>query len=334
VSERPAAPPGWQVWTALGLVYVVWGSTYLAIRYVVESMPPLLTAAVRYALAGGALAAYLLVRRGRGGLSATPRQYANAALVGLLLLLGGNGGVNLAERDGLASGLTALLVAAVPLWVVLLRMADRDRPAARTLVGVAIGFVGLAVLLGPGARPHGASLGSALLVLVSSLLWSIGSYGATRLDLPREPLVASVAEMAGGAVGLAAVGGLMHERVDVGQVRLSSVLGLVYLVVFGSVVAFTAYSWLLGVAPVSKVATYAYVNPVVAVLLGALFVGEPITRAAVIGGGLTLLAVAVVVAEEGRRRRHESLEVPVDAPVAEVPGMGDDDRHEPFPRRR
>jgi drug/metabolite transporter (DMT)-like permease len=317
VTERPPAP-AWKIWTALGLVYVVWGSTYLAIRYVVTSLPPLLAASGRFALAALALTAYLIVRRGRAALAASPRQYADAVLVGLLLLLGGNGGVTLAEDSGLPSGLTALLVAAVPLWVVLLRMADRDRPAARTLVGVAIGFVGLAVLLGPGARPDHVSAGAALLVLGSSFLWSLGSYLATRLDMPREPLVASVAEMLGGAVGLAIVGLLRSERLNIAKVELSSAVALVYLVVFGSIVAFTAFSWLLGEAPVSQVATYAYVNPVVAVVLGALFVAERITLTSAIGGALTVLAVAVVVSEEGRRRRTGQLAVPADAP-AQIP---------------
>jgi drug/metabolite transporter (DMT)-like permease len=314
VTARPSAP-GWQIWTALGLVYVVWGSTYLAIRYVVDSLPPLLTASTRFTLAALVLTTYLLVRRGRHALAATRRQYANAVGVGLLLLLGGNGCVVIAEDQGLPSGLTALIVAAVPLWVVLLRALGRDRPASRTLLGVAIGFIGLAVLLGRGARPEDVGVAPAVLVVASSVLWSVGSYLATRIDLPREPLVASVAEMAGGAVGLAAVGLLRSERVDVGQVQLSSVLALAYLVLFGSVVAFTAYSWLLGVAPVSKVSTYAYVNPVVAVVLGALFVGEKVTTTSVIGGLLTLVAVAVVVSEEGRRRRTEPLALPADAPA-------------------
>jgi drug/metabolite transporter (DMT)-like permease len=314
VTSR-TTPPGWQVWTALGLVYVLWGSTYLAIRYVVSTVPPLLGAASRFLVAALVLVTYLLVRRGWSVLVATRRQYANAGLVGLLLLLGGNGGVTLAEQQGLPSGLAALLVAAVPLWVVLLRTADRDRPAGRTLLGVAIGFVGLAVLLGPGARPDHLSAGPAVVVLVSSLLWSVGSYLATRLDLPGEPLVASVAEMVGGAVGLTVVGLLRSETVDLSQVRLSSVLALGYLVVFGSVVAFSAYSWLLGVAPVSKVSTYAYVNPVVAVALGAAFAGEAVTMTSVVGGALTLVAVAVVVSEEGRRRRAERLTVPPDAPA-------------------
>ena len=310
---RPA-PPGWLVWSALGIVYVVWGSTYLAIRYVVDSLPPLLSAGSRFALAGLVLAGYLLVRRGRRALVATRRQYVNAAVVGLLLLLGGNGGVTVAEERGLPSGLAALLVAAVPLWVVLMRLLARDRPAVLTMVGVAIGFLGLAVLLGPGARPEDVSAGAAFLVLLSSLLWAVGSYYATRADLPDEPLLASVAEMGAGAVGLAIVGVLTHESVDVDAIRLSSVLALVYLVVFGSLVAFTAYSWLLSVAPVSKVSTYAYVNPVVAVLLGALFVGEDVTGTAVIGGAMTVVAVAVVVSAEGGRRRAPALAVPVDAP--------------------
>jgi drug/metabolite transporter (DMT)-like permease len=153
------------------------------------------------------------------------------------------------------------------------------------------------------------------MVLVGSLLWSVGTYLATRLDLPREPLVTSVAEMVGGAVGLAVVGALRSESLDVSSVRLSSVIALAYLVLFGSVVAFTAFSWVLGQAPVSQVATYAYVNPVVAVILGAVFVGERITATSSVGGALTVVAVAVVVSEEGRRRRGEPLVVPADAPA-------------------
>ncbi|MDT7546244.1 MAG: hypothetical protein QOE99_2354 [Actinomycetota bacterium] len=312
-TAAPAA--GWKIWTALGLVYVVWGSTYLAIRYAVETLPPMLSASARFTGALVVLATYLLVRKGRRALLATRRQYLNAFTIGVLLLVGGNGGVVLAEQRGLPSGLAALLVAVVPLYVVLLRMADRDRPALRTLVGVAIGFVGLAVLLGPGARPHDVKVGTAEIILVSSLLWSIGSYLATRLELPKEPLVTSVVEMTGGAVGLALVGALRSESVDLSHVTRSSWLALAYLCIFGSVVAFTAYSWLLGVAPVSKVATYAYVNPVVAVLLGAVFVNEQITLTSLLGGGLTVIAVAVVVSVEGRRRRTEPLSVPADAPA-------------------
>ena len=302
------SPAPWKTWTALGLVYVVWGSTYLAIRYVVVGLPPLLTAGTRFLLASALIATFVVVRRGRAPFRASRRQWAGAAGIGLLLLLGGNGGVTLAEQAHLPSGLTALLVAGVPLFVVVLRLLTRDRPTSRTLAGVAIGFVGLAVLLLPGARPTGVSLLAAGTVVVSSLLWSVGSFIATRIPLPADPLVTTVAEMLGGAAGLVVVGLLRGERPPASTVPVSSLLALAYLVVFGSVVAFTAYSWLLGTAPVSRVATYAYVNPVVAVVLGALIAGEQVTVVSLVGGGITVLAVAVVVSEQAPAVAQEPVE--------------------------
>jgi len=294
-------PPAWKVWTALGLVYVVWGSTYLAIAYVVDTLPALLSASLRFAVAGLLLAAYLRLRRGRVAFRATRREALGALGVGALLLLGGNGLVTLAEERDVPSGLAALLVAAVPLWVVLLRSASGDRPATRTLLGVALGFGGVAVLLLPGARPEGVALLPALLVVGSSVLWSIGSFTATRIALPPDALLTTTLQMVGGTVALGLAGAVRGERVDVDAVSGQSVAALAYLVVFGSLVAFTAYSWLLGVAPVSKVATYAYVNPVVAVLLGVLVAGETVEVVTLVGGAITVLAVAVVVGEEGRR---------------------------------
>ena len=308
--------PAWRTWTALGLVYVVWGSTYLAIRYLVETLPPLLSASARFLTAAALLSAYVLVRR-RPVRVPSARQTAGAAGIGLLLLLGGNGGVTLAESAHLPSGLAALLVAGVPLWVVVLRALARDRPSPTTLAGVALGLVGLAVLLLPGARPQGVASWAVLLVLLSSVLWAVGSYLASRLDLPADPLQTTVLQMVGGGAGLALAGLLRGESLDVGRVSAVSVAAWAYLVVFGSLVAFTAYSWLLGTAPVSWVATYAYVNPVVAVLLGVVVAGEAVTATTLVGGAVTVLAVAVVVAEEGRRRRAQPLEVPADAPVAQ-----------------
>ena len=301
-SASAPVPSAARVWFALSLVYVVWGSTYLAIVYVVETLPPLLSAGVRFLTASLLLGVFLAVRRGWQAFRATRRQLLSAGGIGLLLLLGGNGGVTIAEHRHLPSGLTALLVAGVPLFVVVLRTLGRDRPAGRTLVGVSIGFVGLAVLLLPGARPEGVSLLVAATVVGSSLLWSVGSFAASRTDLPPDALLTTMVQMTGGGIGLLIAGGLAGERLHPEQVHLSSVLGLAYLIVFGSMVAFTAYSWLLGVAPVSKVATYAYVNPVVAVLLGAAVNHEKLTTTTVVGGGLTLVAVAVVVAAEGQRK--------------------------------
>ena len=295
--------PAWKTWSALGLVYVVWGSTYLAIRYVVESLPPLYTASARILVASALLVAFLLVRRGAAAFRGSLRQYGTAAAVGLLLLCGGNGGVTIAEDSHLPSGLAALLVAGVPLWVVLLRASRGDRPTSRTVLGVLIGFAGLAVLLLPGARPQGVQLWAVVLVLCSSVLWAVGSFVGSRLPLPADPLVASVVEMLGGAVGLALAGAVRGESVHLHDVRTSSVVAFAFLVLCGSIGAFTAYSWLLTHAPISWVATYAYVNPVVAVLLGALFVDERITGTTLLGGAVTVLAVAVVVAEEGRLSR-------------------------------
>ena len=274
-----------------------------------ESLPALLTAGARFLLAAALLSAYLLLRRGPDVFRVTRRQGATAVGIGLLLLLGGNGGVTLAEQADLPSGLTALLVAGVPLWVVVLRALAGDRPSVRTVLGVLLGFAGLAVLLLPGARPQGVAAGAVLLVLASSMLWGLGSWIASRADLPGDPLVTTTLEMLGGAAGLAVVGVARGERLDVSGVLPSSVVAFGYLVVFGSLVAFTAYAWLLGSAPVSQVATYAYVNPVVAVLLGALFVGEQVTVTTLVGGGVTVLAVAVVVSEESMGRRSPPAEV-------------------------
>jgi len=307
--------PGWQIWTALWLVYVLWGSTYLAIAYVVETVPPLVGMGLRFGAAAALLLAYVAVRRGRAALQVTRRQLRSAAVVGLLLLLGGNGLVAVAEAARLPSGLAALLVAVIPVWVVLLRWLTDDRPSTRTVGGVALGLVGLAVLLLPGARPDDVAGYAVVTIVAAALLWSIGTFYATRTELPTDGLTTTALEMAAGAAGLLLVGTARGERLDVASVSTASWVALGYLVVFGSLVAFTAYAWLLVVAPVSQVSTYAYVNPVVAVALGAVLRGEEVTTLTIVGGALTVVAVAVVVREEGRRRALERAQ-PEPAPSA------------------
>ena len=289
------------MWTGLWLVYVLWGSTYLAIAYVVDTVPPLVGMGLRFGTASLLLLAYVAVRRGRAALRVTRRQARSAAVVGLLLLLGGNGLVALAESAELPSGLAALLVAVVPVWVVLLRWLADDRPSAVTVGGVALGFVGLVVLLLPGARPEEVAGWAVATVVVGSLLWSIGTFTATRVELPEDGLMTTVLEMAAGSAGLLLVGTLRGERLDVGAVSTSSWLALGYLVVFGSLVAFTAYAWLLAVAPVSQVSTYAYVNPVVAVALGAVLLGETVTNRTLLGAAVVLGAVVLTLATRARR---------------------------------
>lgn len=287
------------LWLALGTVYVVWGSTYLAIRVVVETMPPLLSSGVRFLIAAGVLGALMLSRSRPSVFRIPRRQIGAASLVGLLLLLGGNGGVALGEQT-VVSGVAALLVAIVPLMIVLLRMLIGDRPPGRTLLGVLVGFAGLAVLVLPSNGNGTSTIGGILIILGASLSWSIGSFISARLPMPGNAFVATVYEMLAGGVGLVVCALLAGEfaNLDLGEISARSWWALGYLVVMGSVVTFSAYVWLLHNAPISLVATYAYVNPVIAVLLGALLLSEPITAAVLAGGAIIVLGVILVVRTE------------------------------------
>jgi len=296
---RSASPVA--IWSALGAVYVIWGSTYLAIAIAVQTLPPLFSAGVRFCIAGLVLLGFVALRR---GLRVGREQLVGAAVVGLLLLVGGNGFVVLAERT-VPSGLTALIVASVPLWIVIFRRIAGDRIHASTFVGVAVGFAGVAFLVVPrGASGATDPFGLGLL-LVATLSWALGTFLAPRLKMPRDALLSTgIQQLAGGLVLVAAgavIGELAH--LEPATWSVSSLLAMGYLVVFGSLVAFTAYSWLLQHAPVSLVSTYAYVNPVVAVLLGALVLAEPITPSIVIGAAIIVAAVAFIVTREGARQR-------------------------------
>ena len=294
------APPRWQIWLGLGAIYVIWGSTYLAIRVMVRTVPPLLGAGVRFAIAGVVLLGVLTVRRGLHGIRVPAAQLATTALIGVLLAAGGNGLVTVAERH-VPSGLAALIVASIPLWIVIYRLLGRDRVAPATLLGVAIGFVGVGILLLPGARPAGVPLGSTLLLVAAAASWGGGSFAAQRLPLPRDPLVSTGWQMAWGGLVLLVAGGLSGESAP-SSIGAKPALAFVYLVVIGSLVAYTAYAWLLQNAPISQVATYAYVNPLVAVVLGAVFLGETVGAATVAGTALIVASVAVIVRREARPR--------------------------------
>lgn len=296
----PSRPPSSTrlVWLALSIVYVVWGSTYLAIRVVVRTAPPLVSAGLRFLVAAAVLAAVLAARhRTVRVVRVGARQFAACALVGGLLLLGGNGLVMIAEQR-LPSGLAALVLAAVPLWVVVLRALTRDRPRSATVTGVFLGFAGIALLLLPGERPDGAPLAGLLTVLGASLAWATGSFVAPRLPLPRDPFVATTHEMLAGGLLMLVLGTLRGERFVPGAVSMTSWAALGYLVVFGSLVAFTAYVWLLSHAPISLASTNSYVNPAVAVALGAALLGESVTAAMLAGGALVVSSVAIVVRTE------------------------------------
>jgi drug/metabolite transporter (DMT)-like permease len=291
------------VLVALGTVYVVWGSTYLAIKYIVRSLPPFLSMGARFLLAGALLTATILVSRGRPAFRMTPGQFVTAGLCGLFLLVGGNGLVAVAEQD-VDSSMAALLIAGTPLWVVLLRALLRDRPSAATVAGLVVGMAGVAVLLLPGVQGT-VALGPLLLVCLSSVLWSIGTVLATRRPMPADPFATTVVQMAVGGTALVALGSLGGEwgRLDLGAAEPSAWIAFAYLVVVGSAVGYSAYVWLLARAPLSLATTYAYVNPAVAVLLGALFLSEPLTANVLVGGAVIIAAVAFVITAESRGRR-------------------------------
>jgi drug/metabolite transporter (DMT)-like permease len=281
---------------AFAVVYVVWGSTYLAIRFALETLPGFAMAGVRFLVAGAIVYAWA---RARGVPRPTAVEWRSAAIVGALLLLGGNGAVVWAERT-VASGPAALLIATMPLWVVLLEWArpGGSRPGLVVLGGLFFGFIGLAVLIDPvGALASGSLDPRGALVLVAgSLSWSIGSTLAPRLGLPRSLLLATAMEMIAGGVlllGLAAVTGELAQ-VDLAAASMRSIVSFVYLVVFGSILAFNAFVYLLQVQPPARVATYAYVNPVVAVFLGWLLAGEPVDARVVTATAIIVAAVAMV----------------------------------------
>ena len=294
-------------WACLWTIYLVWGSTYLAIRYMVRTLPPLLGSGARFVLAGLVFAVVLLIRDGLDGLRLSPQEWMASAVVGIALLFGGNGLVTVAENMGLASGIAALVIASVPLWVVVFRRTAGELIGAVTAGSVALGFLGVAVLLLPG-RPAGVPVAGLLVAMAAAFCWAAGSFVSGRIPVPTDPVKAASAEMVCGGGAMLVAGLLAGEAADLhpGAVSAESILAFAYLVVFGSLLAFTAYAWLLANAPISQVATYAYVNPVVAIALGAVFVNEEITPLVVAGAAVIVASVAVTVRQEAQRRAAQA----------------------------
>jgi len=276
-------------------VYIIWGSTYLAIRVAIETLPGLLMAGVRFLVAGSIMFAIGIARGDREGDRPTKRQWWAAAVIGTALCLGGNGLVVLAE-ERIASGTAALIVAAVPMWVAVFEWARHGVRLARAVViALLTGFAGVGILVGPG--DGGVDTIGALLVVGATVSWAAGSVYARRADLPKRPVVSTGMEMIGGGIALLVAGTLSGEwgTVDAGEFSRSSLLAMAYLTVLGSIAGFSAYVWLLRNVEASLATTYAYVNPFVAVLLGALIVDEEITRVTLIAGAIIIGSVAVIV---------------------------------------
>ena len=303
---------------ALATVYVVWGSTYLGIKVALEGFPPMLLGATRFLVAGALL--YAWTSRSAQAARPTPKQWGAAATAGTLMLVGGNGAVTWAEQR-IDSGVAALLVASVPLWMALLaRVWQGERLRRMAVVGLLLGFVGVGVLV----RPSGESvtLLPSLVVLAGALAWAAGSIYMRRAPMPAHALRGTSMQMlAGGFVfGLISIGMGEPGSFEPAQVTWRAAGALVYLVVFGSLIAFSAYTWLLRNAKPSVVSTYAYVNPFVAVLLGAVLLAEPVTSGMTLAAVLIIAGVALIVTPP--RSRVPDAQAPA-APAPLVPKVQD-----------
>ena len=286
-----------RVWLALVTIYVVWGSTFIALAITVRDLPPLLSMAIRHLFAGALLLAWALPRGDReGDRVGAPQILAGFVFGGLLFLLG-HGSLAWAQQT-VPAGVAALLVGSIPIWMALLdRVVFGKRLRSSAYVGFVLGFIGLAFLIDPFGAGHVDRVG-ALVIVFGALAWSAGSLYSREAALPRRPLVSA---------GLGALcGGILLLIVSIGGGELGeatwsadSLLAVAYLIVVGSLVGFTAYVWLLRAAPVSLVATYAYVNPIVAVGLGWLLLGEAVTLQMVVAGSAIVIAVALIVRASG-----------------------------------
>lgn len=272
-----ASPSTTGLIAAFAAVYLIWGSTYLAIRYAIETIPPLLMMGLRHLTAGTLLYVWT---RSRGTPAPRLREWFYPALIGMLLFLGGHGSLAWAEQH-VPSGIAALLVATLPMWIVVLaRMWGTERHISRSsLIGLVLGFIGVLVLFGPDALHHNGELNlvGAGAVLFGTFIWAAGTIWMRNVKMPESPVLSSSMQMLAGGASLVIAATIAGETrgFHVTNVSALSWLSLAYLIVFGSIIAFTAYTWLHMVAPPSRVATYAYVNPLVAVLLGWALASEP-----------------------------------------------------------
>jgi drug/metabolite transporter (DMT)-like permease len=286
-----------QIALAFAIIYLVWGSTYLAILFAIDTLPPFLMASVRFLVAGGAL--YAWARHFGRAAAPTAAQWRATGVIGVLLLCGGNGLVVWAETR-VASGVTALLVGIVPCWMVLIDWLRPGgaRPGGQVVIGLLLGLAGLFWLIGPDALLGGGrtDLVGAAAVLVASLSWAVGSIYSRHATVPDSPFLATAMQMLAGGAALGLLGLVLGEpwRFDAAAFSARSLAALGYLIVLGSIVAFTAYVWLLRVSTPARVSTYAYVNPVVAVFLGWLLANEALTLRMLVAAGVIVSGVALI----------------------------------------
>lgn len=302
------APPRLKLLAAFASVYVIWGSTYLAIRIAIESIPPLLMAGFRFIIAGTVM--YLWGRL-RTNEKLTKVHWKSAAIVGLMLLLVGNGGLSWSEQL-IPSGIAALLVAVSPLWFILIDwMQGGVRPTAGVFIGLALGTLGIAILVDPADLVGGGEVNAigAVVLLGSSICWAFGSFYSRKAVLPASPALANGMEMLIGGVALVLVGALVGELKEFHAAHVTgrSLWAVAYLVVFGSIIGFSSYVWLFRATTPTRASTYAYVNPVIAVLVGWLVGGEELPARVVLAAIFIIAAVAAITIF-GTRKQSEAME--------------------------
>lgn len=286
-----------RIWISMLSIYIIWGSTYLAIRFAVESIPPLLMAATRFIIPGIILYA---LQRLKGEERPTFKEWKSTGVIGLLLLLGGNGGVTWAEQF-LPSGLAALIIGSVPLWIIVINLViHRDQVQPKSVIlGAVIGFLGIAFLIGPAQFTNSSSrinLPAIIALLLAAFFWSLGSIYSRTAIMHRSPLMATSMEFLIGGAGLLISGFLIGEgsQVHLQAITMKSVLSLGYLIVFGSFIGFVAYTWLLRNAPISLVSTYAYVNPLIAIFIGNRIANEPLNLRILISALVIISSVFLI----------------------------------------
>lgn len=300
---------------AFASVYIFWGSTYLAIKYAIETLPPFLMAGARFVFAGGIL--FLIARFSKDYEKPKLVHWKTSFIVGTLLLLFGNGGVVFAEKY-ISSSVAALLVATEPFWIVLLSWLwlKKTRPNLKVVGGLILGFFGVYLLIG-GQPAHGGDADSSMqffsviAIIIATMSWATGSIYGLRAPVPKSAILTAGMQMLAGGFVLLVVSFISGEmfRFDIAQVSNNSWLGLIYLTVFGSLIAFTAYSWLLKNANPAMVATYAYVNPVIAVFLGWLIASETFTMQMLIGAGIVVGSVALITSNENEPPKEAETEI-------------------------
>jgi drug/metabolite transporter (DMT)-like permease len=309
VTEAPLS----RILTPLITLWIVWGSTYMGIALVVQSMPPLMGAGTRFLAATAVLAVVVLLIRGPTVFRITGAQFRGAAFMGVFILSVGIGILSLAQRY-VPSSIAALIVSVMPLWIIIFRLKAADRPSRLTLIGVGIGLLGLGLMLLPGGtEPVGGASNAqvaiwSVAIAFGSFSWAFFSWKSTSVEQPRDALVTTVIEMLTASVVLSVIGLLLGERWNMSEYTTASWAGWGFLVI-ASAIAYSAYVWLIGNAPMSLVSTYAYVNPVVAVLLGYFILSEPITTDVILG--LTIVVGGVVLVVSGERRPKQLIQEPI-----------------------